>query len=56
MEGEEKGVNINLQFGLSSKHVGLSWIEVYWNGEMLTKFPVRLVLEQEQQSANATGQ
>ena len=46
MEGDDKGVNVRLQFGLSSKHMGLTWIEVYWDGELLSKFPVRLMPEQ----------
>jgi hypothetical protein len=53
MEGEEKGVNINLEFGMSSKHIGLSWIEIYWNNEFLSKFPIRLSLDESQQKADA---
>lgn len=56
MEGDEKGINVHLKFGLSSKHVGLTWIEVYWNSEVLTKFPVRLVREQDSGISNAPNQ
>lgn len=43
MEGGEKGVNVRLSFGLSSKHVGLTWMEIYWNSEYLSKFPITLL-------------
>jgi hypothetical protein len=56
MEGEEKGINVNIKFGLSTKHIGLTWIEVYWNGELLTKFPVRLRRQEASKIPNAPSQ
>jgi len=34
-----------LNFGMAFKHVGTSWIDVLWNGELLTKFPITLALQ-----------
>lgn len=37
------GSNLVLNFALSTKYVGQSWVEVLWDGELLTKFPIMLV-------------
>lgn len=34
--------NVICNFGIQLRHIGVSWIEVIWEGETLTKFPIRL--------------
>src|SRR5690348_13251068 len=36
--------NIVFSFGIGIRHIGTSWVEVLWNGEILSKFPVTLTL------------
>lgn len=42
MQGGEHGFNIRLNFGLGVKNFGLLWFDVTWNGEVLTRIPLRL--------------
>jgi hypothetical protein len=37
------GANLILTFGLFVRHVGTTWIDVVYDGEMLTRTPIRLV-------------
>lgn len=39
------GTNLIFNFALKFKHVGTTWVEVLWNGELLTKFPITLALQ-----------
>jgi hypothetical protein len=37
-----QGNNVICHMTVSLKHLGISWAEVLWNGELLTKFPIKL--------------
>jgi hypothetical protein len=50
--GGETGANFVVTFGLPPNKPGLYWIEVLWNGESLTKIPIRL---RQAQAAAPTG-
>jgi hypothetical protein len=40
--GGEHGNNLVMRFHFAAKHVGLTWVEVLWNDEALTRFPIKL--------------
>jgi len=42
MQGGEHGFNVKLNFLLGVKNFGLIWFDVTWNGEILTRIPLRL--------------
>jgi hypothetical protein len=42
MEGGEHGFNAKINFGLGVKNLGLLWFDVTWNGELLTRIPLKL--------------
>lgn len=39
--GNEQGANLKLEFGLPIVY-GLYWLDLYWNGDLLTSAPFRL--------------
>jgi hypothetical protein len=41
-EEQSAGGNLVINFPLAVRHIGLSWVEVLCNGELLTKFPIKL--------------
>jgi hypothetical protein len=43
-DGPLAGANVNFAFGIYIRHLGTTWVEVLWNGDLLTKFPVKLEL------------
>lgn len=51
--GDEHGVNLNIGFALRTPQYGLNWFEVLFDGEMLTRIPLRLKLKTAE-SADAT--
>jgi len=42
MQGGEHGFQVKINFLLGVKNLGLIWFDVTWNGEVLTRFPLRL--------------
>ncbi len=42
MKGGEHGFNIKLRFALGVNNFGLLWFDVTWDGEVLTRIPLRL--------------
>jgi len=42
MKGGEHGFQIKINFVLGVKNFGLIWFDVTWNGEVLTRFPLKL--------------
>jgi hypothetical protein len=42
LEGGEQGWNAKLNFVVGVKTFGLMWFDVEWNGELLTRIPLRL--------------
>jgi hypothetical protein len=51
--GGETGANVILNLAFSAQKLGLFWVEVLWNGELLTKVPIKLAQEP---SPHAPGQ
>ena len=52
LNGEEHGANLTLTFGMPVIF-GLYWLDLYWNDEMLTSAPFRLVAETPDQESPA---
>ncbi|MGA7823706.1 MAG: hypothetical protein WCA14_05885 [Steroidobacteraceae bacterium] len=52
---QNEGGNVILSFPLPLTNIGTTWIEVLWNGDCLTRFPVTLRLGQKpvEQSAQS---
>jgi uncharacterized protein DUF6941 len=44
LNGGEHGAVAHLRFTVPSSEAGLYWFDVYWNGELLTSFPLKVVL------------
>ena len=42
LNGGEHGANVRIQIPLGVKNFGLFWFDVLWNGESLTRIPLRL--------------
>lgn len=40
---EISGANLLVALGIDSRHIGWTWVDVFWSGELLTKIPIRLV-------------
>jgi len=55
--GGEQGFNIKLDFALGVKNFGLCWFDVLFDGELVTRMPLRLRRDQEteQPSGPANG-
>lgn len=43
LEGEDKGHNVIVNLGFQFEHEGLHWFKVYFDDEILTSIPVRVV-------------
>jgi len=43
LKGGEHGVTIGLTINLESPVIGLYWIDVVWQDDVLTSFPIKLV-------------
>jgi hypothetical protein len=41
---DRSGANLIFNMALAFRHIGVNWIEIFWNGEFLTKFAVTLVV------------
>jgi hypothetical protein len=52
LQGGEHGFNVKLNFGLGVKNFGLVWFDVTWNGEVLTRIPLRLKQAESPEQAN----
>jgi hypothetical protein len=44
LNGGEHGVNFVMKFTMPVREFGLHWFDVVWQGEVLTSFPLKLVL------------
>ena len=53
LQGGEHGFNVKLNFGLGVRNFGLIWFDVTWNGEVLTRIPLRLRQGELPEQANA---
>lgn len=42
LNGGEHGANVRIQMPLGVKNFGLFWFDVLWNGELLTRIPLKL--------------
>jgi hypothetical protein len=42
LNGGEHGANVRMQIPLGVKNFGLVWFDVLWNGEVLTRIPLKL--------------
>lgn len=43
-EGDgDRGVNVNLNYGLKVEHEGLHWFDVFVDSEMITRIPLRII-------------
>lgn len=51
LTGGEQGMNLVINLGLPAQKLGLYWLEVLWNGEPLTKVPIKLVRAPSQSEA-----
>ncbi len=40
---EVSGANLIVGLEIDSRHIGWTWIDVFWSGEILTRIPIRLV-------------
>jgi len=45
LEGEERGVNLVLNAGFEPDQAGLYWYDVYFEGERLTRMPLRAIYQ-----------
>lgn len=45
LKGDEHGANLILDFTLGLSELGLFWIDVLWDNELLTSMPFRLTTE-----------
>jgi hypothetical protein len=43
LEGEERGANIVMNLRTKFEHEGLHWFHVYFDGELMTKMPLRVL-------------
>lgn len=45
LEGDDRGVNMFLQLGLLAQEEGLYWFDVFFEQQLLTRIPLRLVYQ-----------
>ena len=53
LAGGEQGVQLVMQFHLPVPEFGLYWFDVLWNGDVLTSFPLKLILGPRPAAASA---
>ena len=46
LNGEEHGVNLSTRLRLGVEEYGLHWLDVFWNGDLLTSIPFKLVQDE----------
>ena len=51
LKGEGHGSSYTLKFGFDAREFGLYWIDVIWEGEVLTSIPLMLVEKSTQSAA-----
>lgn len=44
-EGEDRGANLIVQFGLTAEKEGLYWIDVLFGDDLMTRIPLRVVYQ-----------
>lgn len=44
-EGEDRGANLIVQFGLTAEMEGLYWIDAYFADDLLTRIPLRVIYQ-----------
>jgi len=44
-EGEERGANVVIQYGLTAKEEGIYWFDIMLNDKLLTRMPLRIIYE-----------
>lgn len=54
LSGERIGANLIVNLDVNSRHIGWTWIDVMWNGDLLTRVPIRLVAGDKPESETPT--
>jgi len=51
-EGEDRGANLIVNFGLMAEREGLYWIDAFFGNDLLTRIPLRIVYQPQRTGAS----